>query len=52
MTATDGKNRLTDVANTEELLRIMQSIPSPRADSLKMLLAKGGHERSKISIKR
>ena len=32
MTAADGKKRLTDVANTEELLRIIQSIPSPKAE--------------------
>ncbi|NMA56489.1 MAG: phage antirepressor protein, partial [Treponema sp.] len=32
MTATDGKKRLTDVVNTEELLRIIQSIPSPKAE--------------------
>ena len=32
MTAPDGKMRLTDVANTEQLLRIMQSVPSPKAE--------------------
>jgi hypothetical protein len=42
MTATDGKKRLTDVANTEELLRIIQSIPSPKAEPFKMWLAQVG----------
>ena len=45
MTATDGKKRLTDVANTEELLRIIQSIPSPKAEPFKMWLAQVGRER-------
>ncbi len=45
MTATDGKNRLTDVANTEQLLRIIQSIPSPKAEPFKMWLAQVGRER-------
>lgn len=39
MEAADGKKRLTDVANTEQLLRIIQSIPSPKAEPLKMWLA-------------
>ena len=39
MTAEDGKKRLTDVANTEQLLRIIQSIPSPKAEPFKMWLA-------------
>jgi prophage antirepressor-like protein len=42
MTATDGKKRLTDVVNTEELLRIIQSIPSPKAEPFKMWLAQVG----------
>ena len=37
MTATDGKKRLTDVADTERLLRIIQSIPSPKAEPFKLL---------------
>ena len=36
MTAQDGKKRLTDVANTEQLLRIMQSVPSKKAEPFKM----------------
>lgn len=32
ITAADGKQRLTDVANTEELLRVIQSVPSPKAE--------------------
>lgn len=45
MVAEDGKMRLTDVANTEELLRIIQSIPSPKAEPFKMWLAQVGRER-------
>ncbi|CAK7082778.1 MAG: hypothetical protein TIS_01486 [Tissierella sp.] len=45
MTAADGKKRMTDVADTEELLRIIQSIPSPKAESFKMWLARVGSER-------
>ena len=45
MTAADGKKRMTDVANTEELLRIIQSIPSPKAEPFKMWLARVGSER-------
>lgn len=40
--AADGKMRLTDVANTEELLRIIQSIPSPKAEPFKLWLAQTG----------
>ena len=36
MTAADGKKRLTDVADTEQLLRIIQSIPSPKAEPFKL----------------
>ena len=43
--ATDGKRRLTDVTTTEQLLRIIQSVPSPRAEPLKMWLAQVGRER-------
>jgi len=35
MTAADGRKRLTDVANTEQLMRIIQSIPSPKAEPFK-----------------
>lgn len=45
MTAPDGKQRLTDVADTEQLLRIIQSIPSPKAEPFKRWLAKVGYER-------
>ena len=41
----DGKMRLTDVANIEQLLRIIQSIPSPKAEPFKMWLAMVGRER-------
>ncbi|HEY1390614.1 MAG TPA: Bro-N domain-containing protein [Ktedonobacterales bacterium] len=45
MQAADGKQRLTDAANEETLLRIVQSIPSPKAEPFKQWLAKVGHER-------
>ena len=45
MPAKDGKMRLTDVANTKELLRLIQSIPSPKAEPLKLWLAEVGNER-------
>jgi hypothetical protein len=45
MTAADGKQRLTDVADTEQLLRLIQSIPSPRAEPFKQWLAQVGRER-------
>jgi len=45
MVAEDGKLRLTDVANTEQLLRLIQSIPSPKAEPFKMWLATVGKER-------
>ena len=50
MTAADGKKRLTDVANTEQLLRIIQSIPSPKAEPFKMWLAQLGRERMEETI--
>jgi len=50
MTATDGKRRLTDVANTEQLLRIIQSIPSPKAEPFKAWLAHVGRERIEETI--
>jgi hypothetical protein len=45
MTAADGKMRLTDVADTEQLLRLIQTIPSPKAEPLKQWLARVGYER-------
>jgi DNA-damage-inducible protein D len=45
MKATDGKMRATDVADTQTLLRIIQSIPSPKAEPFKQWLAKVGYER-------
>ncbi len=45
MTATDGKQRLTDVATAETLLRLVQSIPSPKAEPIKLWLAKVGYQR-------
>lgn len=45
MPAKDGKMRLTDVANTKELLRLIQSIPSPKVEPLKLWLAEVGNER-------
>lgn len=50
MTAVDGKRRLTDVATTEQLLRIIQSIPSPRAEPFKAWLAEVGRERIEETI--
>ena len=45
MAADDGKQRLTDVANAETLLRLVQSVPSPKAEPIKLWLAKVGYER-------
>lgn len=45
MLAEDGKMRLTDVADTEQVLRLVQSIPAPNAEPFKMWLAKVGNER-------
>lgn len=50
MTAADGKKRLTDVANTEQLLRIIQSVPSPKAEPFKTWLAMVGRERIEETI--
>ena len=50
MTAADGKRRMTDVANTEQLLRIIQSIPSPKAEPFKLWLAQVGRERIEETI--
>ncbi len=45
MEAADGKMRLTDVADTEQLFRLIQSVPSPKAEPFKVWLAKIGRER-------
>jgi hypothetical protein len=50
MFAPDGKMRLTDCANVQSLLRIIQSVPSPKAEPFKQWLAKVGYERIKESI--
>lgn len=50
LTAPDGKKRLTDVANVEQLLRIIQSIPSPKAEPFKLWLAQVGRERIEETI--
>ena len=50
MTAADGKKRLTDVADTEQLLRIIQSIPSKKAEPFKLWLAQIGRERIEETI--
>ena len=50
MRAADGKNRLTDVADTEQLLRIIQSIPSPKAEPFRRWLAQVGRERIEETI--
>ncbi len=43
--AADGKKYLTDVANTETILRLIQSVPSPKGEPIKLWLAKVGYER-------
>lgn len=45
MTAADGKQRLTDAATAQTLLRLVQSVPSPKAEPIKLWLAKVGYER-------
>ena len=50
MTAADGKRRMTDVADTEQLLRIIQSIPSPKAEPFRAWLAQVGRERIEETI--
>lgn len=45
MKATDGKMRLTDAATVETLFRLVQSVPSPKAEPIKLWLAKVGYER-------
>ena len=51
MQAADGKKRLTDVADTEQVLRLVQSIPSKKAEPFKQWLAKIGQERINQRIK-
>ena len=46
MISQDGKMRLTDVADTEQILRLIQSIPSKKAEPFKVWLAKVGSERT------
>jgi hypothetical protein len=48
--AEDGKMRLTDVANVETLLRLIQSVPSPKAEPIKLWLAKVGYERMQETV--
>ena len=48
--STDGKRRLTDVANTEQLLRLIQSVPSKKAEPFKLWLAQVGRERIEETI--
>ncbi len=50
MAAADGKRRMTDVATTEQLLRLIQSIPSPKAEPFKLWLAQVGRERIEETI--
>lgn len=50
MKAPDGEKRLTDVANVEQLLRIIQSVPSPKAEPFKLWLAQVGRERIEETI--
>ncbi|MDP3046431.1 MAG: Bro-N domain-containing protein [Chloroflexota bacterium] len=45
MTAADGKQRMTDMADAEQLLRLIQSVPSPKAEPFKRWLARVGYER-------
>ena len=50
MAASDGRKRLTDVADTEQILRIIQSIPSSKAEPFKLWLAQVGRERIEETI--
>ena len=47
--ASDGKNYLTDVATAETLLRLVRSIPSPKAEPIKLWLAKVGYRMQEIA---
>jgi hypothetical protein len=48
MQATDGKYYQTDVADAEQLLRLIQSVPSPKAEPFKCWLARVGYERLEV----
>ena len=50
LVANDGKMRPTDVADVETILRLIQSIPSPKAEPFKLWLAKVGYERLKETV--
>lgn len=50
LTAEDGRKRLTDVADTEQILRLVQSIPSPKAEPFRVWLARVGRERIEETI--
>lgn len=50
LTASDGKMRETDVADVEAVLRLVQSVPSPKAEPLKLWLARVGYERIKETV--
>lgn len=50
MLASDGKLRITDCADTETLLRLVQSIPSPNAEPFKLWLARVGYERIEETV--
>lgn len=51
MEAPDGKMRLTDVADTKQLFRLIQSIPSPKAEPFKQWLAKVGYDSNGVFYK-
>ncbi|PIZ99737.1 MAG: hypothetical protein COX77_00665 [Candidatus Komeilibacteria bacterium CG_4_10_14_0_2_um_filter_37_10] len=50
LVAEDGKLRITDVADVETIFRLLQSVPSPKAEPLKLWLAKVGYERMQETI--
>ena len=50
LTAKDGKKYLTDVADIETIFRLVQSVPSPKAEPLKLWLAKVGYERMQETV--
>ena len=52
MLAEDGKLRETDAADVEAVLRLVQSVPSPKAEPIKMWLAKVGYERIQETVDR
>ena len=49
MPAADGKNYKTDVLDTQQLFRLIQSIPSPKAEPFKLWLARVGAERIEVA---